>query len=78
MFWMVLTCTLLDGVVPTPSWIPKNRYAAVVPVVVQAVPPALGALPPMKLPTTVKLLPEVALMRMGRTEAATAARPTVW
>ena len=45
---------------------------------VQAVPPAFGAVPPMKLPVTLKLLPEVLSMKMARTTAATAARLAVW
>ena len=61
MFAMVFPCTLLGGVVPTSRWIPTKRLSWFVPVVVHAVPPAPGALPPMKFPVIVKLLPEVLL-----------------
>ena len=61
MFASELPCTLLGVVVPTLSRMPWKRKASVVSVVVQAVPPAFGALPPIELPVTVKLLPAVLL-----------------
>jgi hypothetical protein len=59
MFLTVLPCTLLGVVVPTLRWIPTKRYVNDVLVVVQAVPPAFAALPPITLFVTVKLLPDV-------------------
>lgn len=60
-FLMTLPCTLVATLLATRSQMPTKLYAAVVPVLVQAVPPALAALPPMKFPLTVWLLVEVLL-----------------
>ncbi len=48
------------------------------PDVVQAEPPAFDAVPPIVLPVTVKLLPDVVLlMKIGRTAAWTPVRTAV-
>jgi hypothetical protein len=57
-FAIVLFWTLDATVVPTDRLIPRNRFA-IAPAIVQAVPPALAAPPPMKLLLTTKLLPEL-------------------
>ena len=61
MFLMTFPCTLVGVALPTLSQMPTKTYGSVLPVVVQAVPPAFGALPPMKLPVTLWLLSEVLL-----------------
>ena len=57
-FAIVLFWTLDATVVPTDRLIPRNRFA-IAPAIVQAVPPALAAPPPMKLFVITKLLPDV-------------------
>jgi hypothetical protein len=67
-FWMVFPCTLLGVVVPALTPMPTKRLGVAFPLMVQGVPPAPGAVPPIELPLTLKLFPEVLLTEIPMTK----------